>query len=180
MLKKRIYFSIFCTLVFSLTIHAETTVWPKKKMAPIEHGSPSFKTKVLIAGKGSKFRNAIVSELAGRLVKDSIHVSIINSADLKFITPEKWNAILLVNKCTAGNYGGPVKKFFKSHPDFKRAVVFTTSADPVRCISEKKPERKAKVDTYTSASKDTKINESVDTLLLLLKKVLADNLASVK
>ena len=148
-------------------------MWPKKKKPPISHGPSSANTKVLIAGKSSAFRDAVISELTGRLVNDSIQVRIINIYDLRGISPEKWDAILLVNKCVGWNYQGPVKKFFTSHQDFRKAVVFTTAGNPVRCIPENKPQRKAKVDTYTSASKVDKTGESVDTIYTLLKKVIA-------
>ena len=175
MIRSFVCLGFICVFIFSVTVYSSSTVWPKKKKPPIEHGSATAETKVLIAGKESKFRDAVISELTNRLVKDSIHVRLINLSDLGSITPDEWSAILLVNKCIAWNYEGPVKKFFKSHPDSKNVVLFTTSGDPERCIPEKKPERKAKVDTYTSASEDSKITEAVDTLSSLLNGVLNRN-----
>jgi hypothetical protein len=164
---------IICSaVIFSSNAHFMSRLWPQKKLTPAEYGDTSAAGKVLIAGKGSDYRNTVISELKDKLLKDSLYVRVIDLDEIYSQAPEKWSAILLINRCVAWSYDSRVLKYLKENPVSNKVIIFTTSADPEGCIPSRKKNRMPKVDTYSSASQPEMISKTVDRLYKLLKKVM--------
>ena len=170
---KKTVLMVFCSvLFFAGNAHFMSRIWPQKGMAANEVGSPDAAKKVLIAGRGSAFRDTVVSRLVARLHDDSVYVRIIDLKDVATQDPQAWNAVLLVNMCVAWDYDSKVKQYIRGHADCNNVVLFTTSGDPAGCFPKNKKGRNPEIDGYSSASSMDECVHAVDTLYDLLNAVL--------
>ena len=175
MFGKMIPFFICTMFLTPCNAHFMSRVWPQKGFAPVTAGSPDAAVRILIAGKGSAFRDTVISRLTAKLLNDSTFIQIIDLQDLSTTrNPDEWNAILLVNRCVAWDYDALVKKFMKAHPDYPHLVVFTTSGDPEGCFSKEKQRKEPPVDAYSCASRKDNVSSVVDTLYNLLQRHVAE------
>ena len=164
---------IICSaVIFSSNAHFMSRVWPQKKLTSAEYGDSKATARVLIAGKGSDYRNAVIGKLKDKLLADSLYIRVIDLDEISSPNPEDWDAILLINRCVAWNYDSRVLSYLKGNKASGKVIVFTTSGDPEGCIPHGKKSRMPDVDTYSSASQTETISTTVDNLYRLLKKTL--------
>jgi hypothetical protein len=172
MIKKFALLVLFTAMMFSAYPHFMSAVWPQKRIEGNNFGNPQSSKKVLIAGKGSEFRDIVINHLVEKLQKDSVYISIVDLSEIKSKNPGDWNAILLVNRCVAFDYDNLVSKYVKKYPKSQNIVIFTTSADPRGCNLKSKLSRKLKLDAYSSASVKENVNPAVEAIYKMLKKYL--------
>lgn len=161
-------FFLCAVLLTPCHAHFMSRIWPQKKLETVTMGSPAATVRILIAGKGSDYRDTVISRLAAKLLDDSAFIEIIDLNDLPSVQPDVWNTILLVNRCVAWDYDAQVKAFLKRHPDYPHLVLFTTSGDPEGCFSKERKRNYPSVDAFSGASAKENIPSVVDTLYKLL------------
>lgn len=172
MLKKTALLVLCTAVLFSVYPHFMSGLWPQKGIGENSVGNPQSSKKVLIAGKGSEFRDTVISHLVEKLLNDSTYISIIDLKEIKSKNPADWNVILLVNRCVAWDYDNLVTNYVKKYPKSKNIVIFTTSGDQDGCIPKDKTDKILKLDGYSSASAKEKVTPAVDTLYKMLNKYL--------
>lgn len=170
MIKKSALLVLCAAMMFSVYPHFMSAVWPQKKIEGNTIGNPQSSKKVLIAGKGSEFRDTVINHLVEKLRKDSVYISVIDLSEIKSKNPRDWDVILLVNRCVAFDYDNLVSNYVKKYPKSQNIVIFTTSADPRGCNLKSKLSRTLKVDAYSSASVKEQVSPTVDAIYKMLKK----------
>lgn len=97
------------------------------KVEPYEYGSASTPQHVLIATQGSPFKDRLVTELITLLAAKSVHVRVIDVADLASIDADQWQAIVILHTWEIGRAPHAVRAFLDQLAAADKIIDVTTS-----------------------------------------------------
>lgn len=88
----------------------------------------SFAKKLLIAGQGSSFKDEVTTRIVHYFKLDSIYIQVLDIKELQKISPEDFDAIVIIHTWEYGKPPIAVKEFIDRTEKYKnRIVVVTTS-----------------------------------------------------
>ena len=131
-----------------LLIPAAAAVWlllhTMDPAREFEVGEASNESRVLIATQGSKYKDALVSEIVDHLALRRAYTKVIDVSHLSGINADGWNAVVILHTWQIGKPQPDAKAFVERIGDPKKLIVVTTSGSG----EEKLPA----VDAISSAS----------------------------
>ena len=90
----------------------------------------SFKKKLLIAAQGSNFKDEVATGIVDYFKSDSIYIKVLDIKELQAISPEDFDAIIVMHTWEYGKPPTAVKEFIHRTEKYKnRIVVVTTSGE---------------------------------------------------
>ncbi|MEP1096591.1 MAG: hypothetical protein ABJG78_15855 [Cyclobacteriaceae bacterium] len=142
-------FSVWYTIRFSMTDVISTEVRPD-----------NFKSTVLIATQGSKYKDAMVDSVVHYLKSKPVFVKISDVKGLSSVEPENWDAILIFHTWEMSKPPQSVLEFVEKNYNPEKVFVLSTSFS-----SE---ERIDGVDATTGASKMQEVPTHLTTVISFL------------
>lgn len=99
-------------------------------VTPYSINQISFEKKLLIAMQGSSFKNEVASGIVHYFKSDSIYIQVLDITELQAISPEDFDAIVVMHTWEYGKPPTAVKEFIDRTEMYKdRIVVVTTSGE---------------------------------------------------
>jgi len=136
--------------------------------SPVPAGEPVAQ-QVLIAAEASRFKDAVVTEIAEALRQDGHTVNIVPLDKLAGEPTGNYRAILLVNTCHAWRPSSEVRNFLRqARDDERKKLVVLTTAGSGECELEA-----SGVDAISSASKNVRRPAVTQSILDKLRARLA-------
>ena len=113
--------------------------------------NPNGQTHLLIATQGSAFKEKLTQIIIDHFNSSQTHIKVIDVSDLRYITEEEWDCIVLVHTWELSRPPSSVKHYIDSWKSPGKHVVVTTSGAGNYQMD--------KVDAITCASEIDKTNE---------------------
>ena len=134
-----------------------------------EFGDKNAAGRVLIATVGTDFKDAVVEKVTQELADEDVYVMVIDLKAIENTDTQQFDAIVLVNTCTAWMVDYHVTDFLRATDDGdkERIVVLTTAGDPDW------EAEKLDVDAISSASVPEKISPVANEILVRIRRLLA-------
>jgi hypothetical protein len=123
--------------------------------------------QLLIATQGSEFKDAIVSNVIKDLESNEVYIKVIDVTSLGEVSPEEWDAILIIHVFEIWQPQVDVAQFIRSNYDPDKMVVMSTSASGELQMDE--------VDGLSGASIMENVPEETNRILEKIKEVLVLN-----
>ena len=140
---------------------------PDPKVELVEAGDPASRKRVLIAARGSRFKNEVTRHVVEALRDDKCYVKVVDLDQAGREKTESYGAVLVLNACRASNMERRAKSFLSGLPDGEKdkTIVLTTTRTGWEA-------KKAKVDAISSASKMEDAASLAETLVGKVRAVL--------
>ena len=99
-------------------------------VSPYSINQIAFEKKLLIAAQGSSFKDEVASGIVHSFKSDSIYIEVLDIKELQEISPEDFDAIVIMHTWEYGKPPIAVKEFIYRTEKYKnRIVVVTTSGE---------------------------------------------------
>lgn len=160
---------IIIAVLVVLVIALFAVFWLINKQGVVEAydiGDSESSRKLLIAGQGSNFKNALVESVTTHLAEEPIYVSVIDVTGLENVKEDDWDAIILIHTTENWKLQPDVKTYLDRAQSLDKVIVVTTSGS-----GEWKSEE-YEVDVMTSASKSEELPMLTNDIVRKLQEML--------
>ncbi|OEK01003.1 hypothetical protein BFP97_05525 [Roseivirga sp. 4D4] len=151
MKKPRAFFIGLAIVIVAFTIFAIVyrAIYSMDIARSYQVNSPHFETSLFIATQSSPFKDRLVNQLVDSLEKHPLFIQVKDISRLESISPEEWNAILVIHTWEYYKAPNAVRQFASDWKELDHIVYFSTSGDGGYALED--------VDAISGASKEDQI-----------------------
>jgi hypothetical protein len=122
-----ILISVFLIILILFLIYVYKN-YPRK-IEPFEINKPELSNRILIASQGSEFKNALLTNLIGKIDNDSTYIKVINVSELNDVQDMDWKNIIIINTCIADKINKTANQFILQTNNTNTIIMLITAGD---------------------------------------------------